>query len=75
MLIKQSIHLDIYTKMKRLYGPHVDKIELHQRPIKDQPGKYGYSAVCSEHGVISEWTRDITTRTIRVRDHLKGAHD
>jgi len=72
MEIAKTVRGEVYKKMKRLYGPHVDKIELHSRPIKNQPGKFGYSATCSEHGVITEWVRDIDTRTIRVREHLQG---
>lgn len=73
--IRMTIKPGVYDKMRKLYGKHVDEIELHSRPIKDKPGKFGYSATCSRHGVVSPWTADIVKRTTRVQMHLKGAHD
>jgi len=73
MQIQKTVHADVYNKLKRLYGVHVDQIQLLSRPIQGTDSTE-YAAICSNHGAISGWTRDITTRTIRVRDHLKDPH-
>jgi len=73
MQIQKTVHADVYNKLKRLYGVHVDQIQLLSRPIQGTDSTE-YSATCSEHGVISEWTKDITTRTVLVRDHLKDPY-
>ena len=67
-----TIKPGVYGKLRGLYGKHVDDIEMLARPIARDAAKNEYAAMCNEHGVVSDWTRDSMERAIRVRDHLKG---
>jgi hypothetical protein len=75
MLFRMTIKPAVYQKMRKLYGKHVEAIHVYTRPVKDAPGKFGYSATCDTHGVITAWVGNIDTRSLRVLEHLKGLHD
>jgi len=66
-----TIKPGVYQKLRGLYGKHVDQIELQSR-INRQTINYEYSATCSSHGLIMDWTGAKDEVSIQVRDHLKG---
>jgi hypothetical protein len=74
MQLRMTVKPGVYQKLRKLYGRHVDSIQLHTRPIRGTTTNE-YSATCDEHGVIVEWCKDITQRTQEVQVHLKGLHD
>lgn len=63
----------IARKLRKLYGKHLDSIKRYSRPVKGTT-ETQYSAICVDHGVICEWTRDIDLRTQLIREHLNGAY-
>lgn len=73
MQLRMTIKQGVYLKLRKVYGRHVDSIQVLTRPIKGTM-RNEYAATCDEHGMICEWTREIAARTDAVKEHLKGNH-